>query len=94
MSPSLHSLSERALAAPSLIRLWDCVEDYVEACDEQGVTTAEGGLDLGELPTFGGDVPPRIGDGVTIRSWDATHILIDRRDSAQRFVLVPRSAYA
>ncbi|CAO4164964.1 MULTISPECIES: hypothetical protein [Methylobacteriaceae] len=94
MSQTLHTLSERALAAPSLLRLWDLVEAYVEACDEQGVTTAEGGLDLGELPTFGGDVPAHIGNGVTVRSWDATHILIDRRYAAQRFVLVPRSAYA
>jgi hypothetical protein len=94
MSPSLHSIAERALAAPSLLRLWDAVEDYVEACDEQGVTTGEGGLDLGDLPTYGGDVPARIGDGIAARSWDATHILIDRPNSAQRFVLVPRSAYA
>jgi hypothetical protein len=94
MSPSLHSIAERALVAPSLLRLWDAVEAYVEACDEQGVTTGEGGLDLGDLPTFGGDVPAHIGNGVTVRSWDATHILIDRRHQRQRFVLVPRSAYA
>ncbi|GEL41906.1 hypothetical protein MEX01_24970 [Methylorubrum extorquens] len=94
MSPSLHILSERAFAAPSLLRLWDAVEAYADACRAQDLATTEGGLDLGNLPTYGGDVPAHIGNGIAVRSWDETHLLIDRRHQQQRFVLVPRSAYA
>ena len=100
MTPTLESLAERALAAPSILRLWDAVEAYVEACEEQGVTSGEGGLDLGELPTYGGEDPDEdrlfasLNGGITVRSWNGTHLLIDRRLSAQRFVVVARSVYA
>jgi len=100
MTPHLETLAERALAAPSLLRLWDAVEAYVDTCAEQGVTTGEGGLDLAALPTFGGKDPddvrlfPTLNGAGRVRSWDQTHILIDRQFSEQRFVVVPRSVYA
>jgi len=100
MTPTLESLAERALRAPSLLRLWDAVEAYADACDEQGVTTGEGGLDLVALPTFGGEDPddvrlfPTLNAAARVRSWDPTHILIDRQFSEHRFVIVPRSVYA
>lgn len=94
MTQTLRTTVERALAAPSLLRLWDAVEDYAEACRDQGVATTEGGLDLADLPTYGGDVPAHIGNGITVRSWDGTHLLVDRRHRQQRFVVVPRSVYA
>lgn len=53
----------------------------------------EGGLDFGNLPTYGSTVAVHIGDAVAIWSWDEAPMLIDRRFGGQRFI-VPRSAYA
>ncbi len=95
MSDTPQTIAQRALGATSLLRQWDAVEDYVEACREQGVDVEHGGLDLSDLPTFGGERPAGLPAGgvLSVLSWDETHLLIEPRNGERRFVVVPRSAY-
>ncbi|CAA2155742.1 hypothetical protein MBRA_01372 [Methylobacterium brachiatum] len=89
-------LAERARTATSLLRLWDAVTEYVEACRDQDVDNEQSGLDLTDLPTFGGEAPHGLpaGNVLAVLSWDETHLLIQARTSEQPFVVVPRSVYA
>ncbi|CAO4172515.1 hypothetical protein EEDFHM_02104 [Methylorubrum populi] len=93
-----ETLARRVENAPSLLRLWDALEDYAQACRDVGCTEAECGLDLRRLPTYGGEwtgeyLLPIRDDGITIRSHDETHMLLDRERAEPRYVVVPRSAY-
>ncbi|MEE7440904.1 hypothetical protein [Methylobacterium oryzae] len=95
---SIRDSAERARTAPTLLRLWDAVADYVEACRDQRVEHEKGGLDLGELPTFGGEEPFNLHfppDSIrSVLSWDETHLLLRTYSAEQRFVVVARSVYA
>lgn len=95
-SEVVTTLAERAAAAPSLMRLWDAVEDYVEACREHGYDVEGGVLDLDDLPSYGGEYPGMfpvpVRDDALFRSWDETHLLIERPSAERRFIIARRAA--
>lgn len=93
---SIEEIAERARKAPSLLRLWDAVEGYVEACREQHIDYWQAGLDLTDLPIFGGEAPATLitSSGLAALSWDETHVLIQTRSQKKPYVVVRRSDYA